>query len=345
MSVKSSEQNQHNHLIIASAPHLRCDRTTTGVMANVLIALLPIVIATVLIYGSRVLLSIAVASITAVLAEFLIQKAMKRKQTIQDLSCIVTAAILVLNLPLDFPLWQLILGTIFAIVVVKAAFGGLGQNFANPAVTTRIVLVSAFTSSFAKNTEPLTRALNLSNSTLDSIAGTSMDSSSGATILVLMKAGTHTDELCTLRDLFFGIQRTAAIGETCAIAILLGGFYLLFKKIIKWHIPISYIGTVAVLSFLFGGLDIQFMLYHLLSGGLLFAAFFMATDYATGPLTDKGKIIFGIGLGILTSVIRFWSNLPEGVSFSILTMNILTPHIDRFTKEKPFGTELKEQTD
>ncbi|NLM19288.1 MAG: RnfABCDGE type electron transport complex subunit D [Clostridiaceae bacterium] len=334
MSAKTPEQN---HLIIASSPHLRCHRTTTSVMGNVLIALLPIVIATAFIYGCRVLLSVAVASITAILAEFLIQKAMKRKQTIQDLSCIVTAVILVLNLPLDFPFWQLIVGTIFAIVVVKAAFGGLGQNFANPAVTTRIVLVSAFASSFAKNSEPLARALHLSNSV--------MDSSSSATVLVLLKAGTDSNELCTLRDLFFGIQRTTAIGETCAIAILLGGLYLLFRKIIKWYIPISYIGTVAVLSFLFGGFSIQFMLYHLFSGGLLFSAFFMATDYTTSPLTNKGKFIFGIGLGILTSIIRFWSNLPEGVSFAILTMNILTPHIDRFTKEKPFGTEFNKQTD
>lgn len=340
MSAKSSEQN---HLIIASAPHLHCHRTTTSVMGNVLIALMPIIIAVAFIYGCRVLLSIAVASVTALLAEYLIQKAMKRKQTIQDLSCIVTAVILVLNLPLDFPFWQLIIGTIFAIVVVKAAFGGLGQNFANPAVTTRIILVSAFASSFAKNTEPLARALRLSNSMLDSGTGIALDSSSGATVLVFIKSGFDPNELRTLRDLLLGIQRTTAIGETCAIAILIGGLYLLFKKIIKWHIPITYIGTVAVLSFLYGGFDMQFMLYHLLSGGLLFGAFFMATDYATSPLTNKGKIVFGIGLGILTSVIRFWSNLPEGVSFSILTMNVLTPHIDRFTKEKPFGTELKEQ--
>ncbi|NLJ70583.1 MAG: RnfABCDGE type electron transport complex subunit D [Clostridiaceae bacterium] len=336
ISAKSPEQN---HLIIASGPHLRDHRTTTYIMGNVLIALLPIVVATAYIFGCRVFLSTAVAAITAILSEFLIQKAMKREQTIQNLSCLVTAVILVLNLPIDFPLWQLIIGTIFAIIVVKAAFGGLGQNFANPAVTTRIVLVSAFASSFAKNTEPLARALNFSNSALDSIAGSTIDSSSGATVLVLLKSGTHPDELRTLRDLFFGIQKTTAIGETCAIAILLGGLYLLFKKIIKWHIPVSYIGTVAILSFLFGGFDMQFMLYHLFSGGLLFGAFFMATDYATSPLTDKGKIVFGIGLGILTSIIRFWSNLPEGVSFSILTMNILTPHIDRFTKEKPFGTE------
>ncbi|MGB4610981.1 MAG: RnfABCDGE type electron transport complex subunit D [Saccharofermentanales bacterium] len=342
MSKKSTEQKQ---LIIASSPHLRCHSTTTKVMGDVLIALLPIVIATAFIYGSRVLLSIAVASFTAILSEFLIQKAMKREQTIQNLSCIVTAVILVLNLPVDFPLWQLIIGTIFAIVVVKAAFGGIGQNFANPAVTTRIVMVSAFASSFAKNTEPLARALLLSNSTPDPVISMSMDSYSSATILVLLKSGIEPDKLRTLRDLILGIQKTTAIGETCAIAILIGGLYLLFKKIIKWHIPITYIGTVAVLSFLFGGFNTQYMLYHIFSGGLLFGAFFMATDYATSPLTDKGKIIFGISLGLLTSIIRFWSNLPEGVSFSILTMNILTPHIDRFTKEKPFGAEAKQQAE
>ena len=302
ISAKSQEQN---HLVIASSPHLRSPRTTTAVMGNVLIALLPIVIATAFIYGCRVLLSIAVAAATAILSELLVQKAMKKRQTIQDLSCIVTAIILVLNLPIDFPLWQLIIGTIFAIIVVKAAFGGLGQNFANPAVTTRIVLVSAFASSFAKNTEPLARALLFSNSTRDPGLSASMDSYSSATVLVLLKSGVTPEKLRTLRDLFLGIQKTTAIGETCAIAVILGGLYLLFKKIIKWHIPFSYIGTVAVLSFLFGGFDMQFMLYHLLSGGLLFGAFFMATDYSTSPLTNKGKIIYGISLGILTSIIRF----------------------------------------
>lgn len=326
----NEKQQKKSNLIIASSPHLRSEDSTQRIMGKVLIALLPIIAATTFIYGERVLVSLLIASATAVLAEYLIQKAMKRPQTIQDLSALVTAVILVLNLPLNFPFWQLILGTIFAIIVVKAAFGGLGQNFANPAMTARIVLVSAFGGSF-RASQPLARALRLSNSSIDAL--------SGPTVLSSLSGGTELNSLPGFRDLFFGIKGSAAIGEACILAILLGGIYLLASKVIKWHIPLTYIGTVAVFSLLYSGFDARFMLCQLLSGGLMFGAFFMATDYSTSPITDKGKIVFGIGLGLLTSIIRFYGNLPEGTSYAILFMNILTPHIDRFTKVRSFGSE------
>lgn len=307
-------------------------------MADVLIALLPSLIVATMIFGLRTLLLLAISIASAVLAEGLSQKAMKRPQTIQDLSSVVTAVILTLNLPITIPIWQLIFGTFFAIIVVKTAFGGLGENIVNPAMTARIVLVSAFGSSFAVNSQPLEWARTFVNS-----SAIAVDATSSASVLGQLKNG--TESLPTIINLLFGTQGTLAIGETSAFAILLGAGYLLIRGVIKWHIPLAYIGTVAVLSFFYGGFSGSYVLYHLLSGGLLFGAVFMATDYATSPITNKGKIIFGIGLGLITCTIRFWGNLPEGVSFSIILMNIFTPHIDRYTRTKPLGKAEREALD
>ncbi len=348
-----TKTNEKKSLIIASSPHFRSNDSSTKVMLRVIIALMPLVIAVAYIFGSRVFISLAISIATAVVSEFIIQKMMKRKQTIKDLSAVVTAMILVLNLPIDFPFWQLILGTMFAIVVVKAAFGGIGQNFANPAITARIVMVSSFTSSFMGASDPLERAMRFSKSPVDAIvsatanasasasatASASADAGSSATILSQFEPGADFQGIISIRDMLFGLHPTQAVGETCIIAIIIGGLFLLVTKTIKWHTPVSFIGTVAILSFIHGGFDPMYVLYQLLGGGLIFGAFFMATDYATTPVTSKGKAIFGIGLGLITCLIRFYGNLPEGVSFAILTMNILTPHIDKWTKTKYFGSK------
>ncbi len=338
--------HEKKSLIIASSPHFRSNDCTSKIMLRVLIALVPLILAVAFIYGSRIFLSLAVAGITALISEYLIQKAMHRKVTVKDLSALVTAIILVLNLPVDFPLWQLILGTIFAIIVVKAAFGGIGQNFANPAITARIVLVSSFSASFMKASRPLERAIYYSippaqAAVTQATSSASIDATSGATILSQIKPDADLSTIISARDLLFGIHNTSAVGETCIIAILIGGLFLLLTKTIKVHIPLSFIGTVALLSLLHSHFDWQYTFYQLTSGGLLFGAFFIATDYTTSPLTNKGKIVFGIGLGLITVLIRFYGNLPEGVSFAILTMNILTPHIDRLTGTKYFGSKKR----
>lgn len=337
MSTKKTREPQ---LIIASSPHIRSHKTTTSLMADVLIALLPAVIVATIVFGLRTLLLLAISITTAVLAEGLSQKIMKRPQTIQDLSSIVTAVILTLNLPVSMPIWQLIFGTLFAIIVVKITFGGIGENFVNPAMTARIVLVSAFGSSFAVNSQPLEWAKAFVN------GSTAVDTMSSATVLAQLKDGSEAlTTVPNITNLVFGTQATLAIGETSAFAILIGAIYLLIKGVIKWHIPLAYISTVAALSFIYGGFSGAYVLYHLLSGGLLFGAVFMATDYATSPLSNKGKLVFGIGLGLITCTIRFWGNLPEGVSFSIIIMNILTPHIDRYTRTKTHGKAERKAMD
>ena len=313
-------------LIVSASPHVRSHETVTGIMLDVIIALVPSLIASVIIFGLRSLLITAVCVASCVLFEFLARKIMKRDTTIGDLSAVVTGMLLAFNLPVSIPLWMCVIGCFFAIVVVKQFFGGIGQNFVNPAIGGRIVMLVSFASAMTD----WTASLSWKNG---------VDAVSTATPLSVLKNfdGTLSDELPSLLDMFLGV-RGGCLGEVSAVAILIGGIYLIARRVIKPVIPLCFVGTVAVIMLIAGKGDFEFMLYEILSGGLLLGAFFMATDYATSPINTKGKIIFGIGCGLITSVIRLFANLPEGVSYSIILMNILVPHIESITRPKPFGT-------
>ncbi|MCR5652192.1 MAG: RnfABCDGE type electron transport complex subunit D [Ruminococcus sp.] len=299
-------------LISSVSPHVNSPLTTQKIMLDMVIALLPAGIASVIIFGLRALLVIGVCVAVCVFSEWGFEKICKKENTITDLSAVVTGLLLAYNLPVSIPIWQAAFGSIVAIVVVKQLFGGIGQNFANPAITARIIMMTAFSGTMTSWVFP--------------------DGVSSATPLALMTKGDMAS-LPTYLQMFLG-WRGGCLGETCTLALLLGGIYLLIKKVISWHTPVAFIGTVALMS-LVCGKDIP---YQLMAGGLMLGAFFMATDYSSTPPTKWGKIIFGIGCGLITILIRFWGNFPEGVSFSILIMNILTPYITKLTRSKPFGT-------
>lgn len=308
-------------LVVSASPHLRTKDTTTKIMLDVIIALIPALIASIAIFGPRVLAVTATTVITAVLSEFLARKVMKRHNTIGDLSAVVTGLILAFNLPVSIPLWMAAVGSFFAIVVVKQFFGGIGQNFANPAIAARIVLLISFGQAMGNWTAPLSWKT---------------DAISTATPLAII-GGESTEALPSLFDMFLGV-RGGCLGETCSVALIIGGIYLIAKKVISPKIPVAYIGTVAVVMLIAGKGDLEFVAYQLMGGGLLLGAFFMATDYSTSPIKSNAKIVFGIGCGLLTCVIRLFAALPEGVSFAILIMNLLVPHIETLMAPKPFGT-------
>lgn len=304
-------------LIVSSSPHIHTKTTTQSIMRDVIIALLPVSVAAVVLFGIKALFNIAACVIAAVLSEFVFNLLAKKKQTVSDLSAVVTGLLLALNLSTKANVWQCVIGSVFAIVIVKCLFGGIGCNFANPAITARVFLLMSFAQiggGVATNYQT------------DLIAS--------ATPLEAIKTGA-TENLPSLLDMFLG-NRGGAIGETCAIAILLGGIYLIARKVIRWHTPVIFIGTVFVLSFIIKQ-DLTLALYEVLGGGLLLAAFFMATDYSTTPINKYGKMVFAFGCGVITVLIRFWGAYPEGISFAILLMNILSPYIEKLCTPKPFG--------
>ncbi|MEE7582110.1 MAG: RnfABCDGE type electron transport complex subunit D [Oscillospiraceae bacterium] len=306
-----------NKLTVTASPHRRDNVSTQKIMLMVIIALLPSVVASAIYFGFRAILLIAICVATCVLTEFVCRKLMKRNQTISDLSACVTGILLALNLPVTLPIWEAVIGSFVAIAVVKQLFGGIGQNFANPAIVGRIVLMLSFTA-------------DMTTWAIPKYYQNSGEVITGATPLVSGDA--------SYLDLFLG-NVGGCLGETSALAILIGGLFLIVMKVISPSAPISFIGTVAILTAITGG-DVG---YQVLAGGLLLGAFFMATDYSTTPITEKGRIIFGIGCGIITFVIRNYGGYPEGVSFSILLMNVLTPYIDRLTMSKPVGAKYPEK--
>lgn len=308
-------------LYVSPSPHIRQGDTTKKIMLDVIIALIPVVFASVIIFGPRSLIVMLVTVAVSVFSEYICRKVMKRENTISDLSAVVTGLLLALNLPVNINLSIAAFGAVVAIVVVKQMFGGIGQNFVNPALAARIVLMVSFPGEMTSWTKPFTRP--------DAI----IDATTTATPLAIKEAG---EAVPSYLRLLFGIHG-GCLGETCAFAIILGGIYLVHKNIIKPLIPLSYIGTVVIIALLAG----EDPIYHVLSGGLLLGAIFMATDYTTSPLSFRGKIVFGVGCGILTMLIRLFGALPEGVSFSIIIMNILVPHIERFTVPKPYGVVKK----
>lgn len=319
-------------LLVSASPHIHSPETTTGVMGDVIISLLPALAMAVVWFGSRALVLTAVCIGTAVLAEWVSRRVMKRPNTLGDLSAVVTGLILALNLPATLPLWMAAIGSIVAIVVVKQMFGGIGQNFVNPAMTARIILMVSFPTAMARWTAPLASAWS-ADAVTTATPMASLAASSG---------GNLSADLPSLWQMLVGYHG-GSMGEVCALALLVGGLYLIIRRVISPIIPAAYIGTVAVWMLLAGHGDLRFVAYELLGGGLLLGAFFMATDYATSPITAKGKWIFGIGCGIITSVIRLYGSLPEGVSFSIILMNILVPHIERLTLPRAFGAEKEKK--
>ena len=307
-----------SNLAVSISPHIKDKTNTTSIMRDVLIALCPALIASVLIFGLRALLVTAVCVAFAVGSEWAFDKMVKKPNTIGDLSAVVTGVLLAFNLPVGIPLWQAAFGSIVAIIVVKQLFGGIGQNFANPAITARIIMLIAFSQTM----------------TTWAIPGSALfgaDAVTGATPLVSLK-GESENALPSLWNMFLGFQG-GCLGETSEAALLLGGIYLLVRRVISWHTPVAFIGTVFLLTLLLG----KQPEYQILSGGLMIGAFFMATDYSTTPNTNWGRIIFGVGCGLITVLIRVWGNYPEGVSFSILLMNIFTPYISKQTRRKPLG--------
>lgn len=309
-------------LTVSASPHFRSRQTTSGIMLDVIIALVPSLVAAYIIFGVRTLILSAVSVIACVAFEYLSRRIMKRHNTISDLSAVVTGLLLAFNVPATMPVWMVIIGDFFAIVIAKQFFGGIGQNFVNPALIGRIVLMSSFPSKMGSFPEPLVSTIPLTS----------------ATPLASLKSGASPEQ--SLLGMFLGL-RGGCLGEVCIAALLIGFVYLLVRKVISWHIPVAYIGTVAVIMLLAGKGDFEYMLYELMAGGLVLGAVFMATDYTTSPVSKKGKIIYAVGCGIITSLIRIFGNLPEGVSFSIIIMNILVPHIEHITTPKPFGTPKK----
>ena len=293
---------------VTVSPHIHSGKSTSGIMRDVLISLLPATVAGTVIFGLRALAVVAVCVICCVGFEALFNLIVKKDQTVGDLSAAVTGLLLALNLPANIPLWQCAVGSLFAIIVVKCLFGGIGRNLVNPAITARVFMLVAF-GSMAKAAFPA-------------------DAVASATPLA-------SEQMPELLTLFLG-NHGGAIGETCAAALLLGGVYLIVRRVISWHVPAVFIGTVFVFSLLMEGFDAAAALAQVLAGGLFIGAFFMATDYTTSPSTAWGKVLFGLGAGLLTCLIRYFGNYPEGVSFAILFMNILNPYICNWTRNKVF---------
>ncbi|MBQ6465455.1 MAG: RnfABCDGE type electron transport complex subunit D [Oscillospiraceae bacterium] len=302
--------------IMSAGPHIHSGASGRRIMLDVILALLPAAVAGVVLFGLQALWIMLTCVICCVASEFLFNLCARRKQSVGDLSAVVTGLLLALNLSTKVPLWQCAVGSVFAIVLVKCAFGGMGHNFANPAITARVFMLMAFTSTVAGGAIPA-----------------AVDAVSSATPLDLI--GVEGAGLPTIGQMFLGL-RGGAIGETCILALLVGFAYLLLRRVIHWQTPVIFIGTVFVCYLIATG-SFSTALYEVLAGGLVLGAVFMATDYTTTPITAEGRMLFALGCGLITFVIRRFCVLPEGVSYSILCMNILAPWLERWTRRKPLG--------
>ena len=309
-------------LTLSSSPHIQTNENVTTVMRDVIIALLPATIAAIYYFRFGAIINILVAVLGAVAAEYLIQKLMKKPITIKDYSAAVTGLLLAFNVPSTLPWWMTLIGSVFAIAVVKQLFGGLGHNFMNPALAARAVLLASW---------PVE---------MTSWVTTGADAVATATPLAVIKGAEAGATSASMFDLLIG-NVGGCIGETSAILLIIGGIYLIYRGVITYVIPTYYIGTVAVLTFIFSGFDISMLSYNILAGGLILGAFFMATDYTTSPVSKKGQIIYAIGCGLLTAVIRYYGGYPEGVSYSILLMNVATPLIYNYISPRVFGEVAK----
>ena len=324
-----------NKLIVSSSPHVRSNQDTSYIMKQVVIALLPATLAALFLFRLSALNVIFFCVAGAVGAEFLCQKISKQESTIGDFSAVVTGLLLAFNVPASLPWWMCVLGASFSIIVVKMVFGGIGNNFVNPALAARAFLLASFPVAMTMWTK----------TGINWVSSGNIDVYTTATPLSFLKAGSNgvsalTDSGINIGNMLIG-NIGGCIGETSAILIILGGLYLMYKGIINYVIPIFYIATVAILMFILGEFSFTFVIYELLSGGLMLGAFFMLTDYTTSPMTKKGQIIYAVLAGLITTVIRLYGGYPEGVSYSILFVNVMTPLIDKYTKTKVFGEVSK----
>ena len=322
-------------LIASSNPHIRTNEDTRSIMLDVIIALCPALLMSVIRFGFRALIAVVVSMASAMFFEWLYRKLLHKTQTLGDLSAAVTGMLLAFVSPVTLPYWMLIVGNFFAIFVVKQLYGGLGKNFLNPALAGRAALVACYTGQMTSWIDPSTKA---------PLFGGLADVVTAATPLTTMKSGEFAELTAqySLSDMFIG-NIGGSLGEISAMMLLIGGLYLIFRKVISWQIPVAYIGSVAILTFLFpqGNDALTWMLYNVLGGGLFLGAFFMATDYVTSPVTKKGQLIFGLGCGLITVFIRYFGSYPEGVCYSILVMNCCTWIIDKYTKPTRFGVDKK----
>ncbi len=321
-------------LIATSNPHIRDNQTTKSIMRDVIIAMLPALVLAIVRFGVEALILTAVSVLGCVFFEWGYRKLMKKYDSVQDLSAVVTGMLLSFVCPVTTPLWMILIGDFFAIVVVKQLFGGIGKNFVNPALAGRAFLLGSYAGAMTNWMDPMANKAPLFGGLTDVVTT--------ATPLVYMKTGDieGLKAAYSIQDVFLGTKIGGSMGEVSAVLLIVGGLYLIARKVITWQIPVSYIGTVAVLTFLFPKGDasgLEWMLYSLFSGGLMLGAFFMATDYATSPVSKKGQIIFGIGCGIFTVLIRYFGSYPEGVCYSIMVMNLCVALIDKWTRPTRFG--------
>ena len=315
-------------LIASSSPHIRSNEDTRSIMLDVIIALLPALAWSVYAFGWKALLLTAVSVVSCVFWEWAYRKLMKKSSMIGDLSAVVTGILLSFVCPVDLPWWAVIIGAFFSIVVVKQLYGGIGCNFLNPALAGRAFLLASYATAMTSWAIPQIRP----------------DVTSAATPLQIMKEGTAEAfntlmQNYSISDMFLG-KIGGSLGEVSSLCLLVGGVFLLIRKVISWHTPVAYIGTVAILSLIaapagIGAVD--YMLYNVFGGGLMLGAFFMATDYVTSPFTLKGKLVYGVALGIVTFAIRYWGSYTEGVSFALLFMNLWVPYINDLTRQTPYG--------
>lgn len=306
---------------VSSSPHIRDNSSVQSIMRDVIIALLPATVAGIYFFKLPAVLVILTAVISCVASEWVWCKLTKGANTTKDLSAVVTGLLLAFNVPPSIPLWMVVIGSVFTMIVVKALFGGIGQNIVNPALAGRAFLLASYPVAMTTWTNPV-------------------DGTTGATPLAILKGAEATGaQLPSLAQAFMG-QVGGCIGETSAIALLIGFAYLLYRRVITWHIPVFYLGTILVLGTIMGRGDLGAMagLYEIMVGGVMLGGIFMATDYTTSPMTTKGKIIFAVAAGALAMIIRMWGGYPEGCSYSILIMNLFVPLIDKYVKQRVFGT-------
>jgi len=324
-------------LTVSSSPHIKSGETTSTIMAAVIIAMTPALIWAIYIFGFRALTLTVVSVLSCVISEFVYQKIAGKRVTSGDLSAVVTGMLIAFNLPVNTPLWAPVIGSVFAIIIVKQLFGGIGKNIVNPAIAARIFMFLSFSfmSVFHDAAAEKLPALDISLNHVDIVASATPLS------FEYLKQGRLPD--IGFLDMFLGWQKSGSLGEISVLLLLAGGIYLLWRKIISWHIPLSFIGVVALLTYFFplGSDSLTFMTAELFSGGLFLGAIFMATDYTTSPITKNGKLIFGAGCGLITVFIRYYGAYPEGVSFAIMIMNLFVWYLDKLTKPVKFGGAAK----
>lgn len=326
-------------LIASSSPHIRTNEDTRSIMLDVIIAMIPALCMSVYVFGFQALVLTVVAVVSCIFWEWAYRKAMKKNSAIGDLSAVVTGMLLALSCPVSLPAWMVVVGSFFAIIVVKQLYGGIGCNFLNPALAGRAALMACYASAMTTWVAPGSRM---------PIFGAAADVTTAATPMAIIKEGIASgnfDGLPSVADMFLG-KIGGSMGEVSALMLLLGGIYLVIRKVISWHTPVAFIGTVAVIALIsapagMGAVD--YMAYSVFGGGLMMGAIFMATDYATSPVTKPGQIIFGIGCGLITMFIRRFGSYPEGVCFSILVMNCTTWLIDKYVRPTIYGAPKKEK--